>query len=83
MGHGTMAGHGLFLGAAAFGVALTLITEGLSLWHQLTPGWLAASWALACGIGVWARRGRRPRGPAARRGRSLEGRGGRSERSSR
>ena len=68
MGHGTMAGHGLFLGAAAFGVALTLITEGLSLWHHLTPAWLAASWALACGIGVWACRGRRPRGPAARAG---------------
>ncbi len=66
MGHKTMAGHGLFLGAAAFGVALTLITEGLSLWHHLTPAWLAASWALAVGIGVWAFRGLRPREPAAR-----------------
>ena len=65
MGHGTMAGHGLFLGAAAFGVALTLITEGLSLGHHLTPAWLAASWALTGGIGLWVLRGRRLGEPAA------------------
>ena len=65
MGHGTMAGHRLFLGAAAFGVALTLITEGLSLGHHLTRAWLAASWGLAMGIGLWALRGRRLGEPAA------------------
>ena len=66
MGHRSMVGHGFFLGAAAFGVALTLITEGLSLWHHLTPTWLAVSWVLAGGIGVWAFRGRRPGDRAAR-----------------
>ena len=66
MGRKTMAGHGLFLGTAAFGAALTLITEVLSLWHYLTPAWLAASWTLAGGIGVWVFRGRRPCEPAAR-----------------
>lgn len=61
-----MAGHGLFLGAAMFGVALILITEGLSLGNRLTPGWLVASWALACGIGLWAFRARPlDRSPAA------------------
>jgi hypothetical protein len=59
MGHGMIAGHGLFLGAAALGGALTLITESLSLGHRLTPGWLAVSWGLAGGIGLWAFRGRR------------------------
>jgi hypothetical protein len=59
MGHGMRVGHGLFLGSAAFGLALTLITEGLSLGQRLTPGWLAASWGLAGGIALWALRGRR------------------------
>lgn len=63
---GTMAGHGLFLGAAAFGAALTLITEALSLGHRLRPVWLAVSWALAAGLGAWALRGRGAREPAAR-----------------
>jgi hypothetical protein len=53
------AGHGLFLGAAVVGVALVLITEGLSLGARLTPGWLAASWALAGAVAVWAYRWRR------------------------
>ena len=52
-------GHGFLLGSASFGVALTLITEGLSLGHRLTPSWLAASWALAGGLALWALRRRR------------------------
>ena len=56
----TMAGHGLFVGAAAFGAALTLITEALSLGHRLTPVWLGAGWALAAAA--------RARGPSAGRG---------------
>src|SRR5262245_214258 len=51
--------HGLFVGGAALGAALVLITEVLSLGHRLRPSWLAATWALACGIGLWALR-RRP-----------------------
>jgi hypothetical protein len=50
------AGHGLFVGAALAGVALVIITEGLSLGARLTPGWLGASWALAAAVGVWALR---------------------------
>src|SRR5262245_60453476 len=53
--------HGLFVGGAALGAALVLITEVLSLGHRLRPSWLAATWALACGIGLWALR-RRPFG---------------------
>ena len=53
------AGHGLFVGAALAGVALVLITEGLSLGGRLTPGWLGASWALAGAVGVWAFRRQR------------------------
>ena len=49
-------GHGLFLGAALLGVALTLITEGLSLLGGVTRGWLVVSWALVAGIGLWAQR---------------------------
>jgi hypothetical protein len=45
-----MPGHGLFVGAAAFGVAVVLITEGLSLARRLTPGWLAACLVLAGAI---------------------------------
>ena len=52
-------GHGLFLGAALLGVALTLITEGLSLLGGVTRGWLVVSWALVAGIGLWAHRRRR------------------------
>jgi hypothetical protein len=52
-------GHALFLGAAAFGGALTLITEGLSLGHRLRPGWLLASWIVAGGTWLWAVRTRR------------------------
>jgi hypothetical protein len=54
-----MGGHGLFLGAAAFGAALTLITEGLSLGHRLEPGWLLASWVLAGALWLRALRTRR------------------------
>ena len=53
------AGHGLFVGAALAGVALVLITEGLSLGGRLTPGWLGASWVLAGAVGVWAFRRQR------------------------
>jgi hypothetical protein len=52
-------GHGLFIGAALLGVALTLITEGLSLVGGVARGWLVVSWVLVVGIGLWARR-RRP-----------------------
>ena len=62
-----MAGHGLFLGAAAFGVALTVITEGLSLGNRLTPGWLGASWGLAGGLALWALRARRSAEPRVAR----------------
>jgi hypothetical protein len=61
-------GHRLFLGAALLGVALTLITEGLNLLGGLARGWIVASWAVAFGIGIWARRrpvaGRAPSAPA-------------------
>ena len=50
-------GHGLFLGAALLGVALTLITEGLNLLGGIARGGIVASWAVAFGIGLWARRG--------------------------
>ncbi len=46
------AAHGLFVGAALGGVALVLVTEGLSLGGRLTPGWLAASWILAGAVGL-------------------------------
>src|SRR6185436_4583982 len=49
-------GHRLFLGAALLGVALTLITEGLNLLGGIARGWIVASWAVAFGIGLWARR---------------------------
>ena len=62
-----MPGHGLFVGAAAVGVTVTLITEGLSLGHLLTPGGLGASWALAAAIGLWAFRRRRHDGPPVAR----------------
>ena len=52
-------GHGLFLGAALLGVALTLITEGLSLLGGVARGRLVVSWALVAGIGLWAHRRRR------------------------
>ena len=68
---GVMAGHGLFLGAAAFGVALTVITEGLSLGNRLTPGWLGASWGLAGGLALWALRGRRSAEPRVARATSM------------
>src|SRR5262245_26322281 len=58
-----IAGHALFLGGAAFGVAVVLITEGLSLGHHLTPGWLALSWVLDGALGLWGFR-RRSRGGA-------------------
>jgi hypothetical protein len=54
-----ISGHALFLGAAVFGAALTLITEGLSLGHRLRPGWLVTSWIVAGGIWLWAVRTRR------------------------
>jgi hypothetical protein len=61
-----MTGHGLFVGAAVFGVALIAITEGLSPVNRLTAGWLVASWGLAGGLGLWAIRRRRLAGsPAA------------------
>jgi hypothetical protein len=49
----TAIGHGLFLGAALLGVALTLITEGLSLLGGVARGWLVVSWALVAGIGLF------------------------------
>jgi hypothetical protein len=52
-------GHGLFLGSALLGVALTFITEALSLLGGLARGWLVVSWTLVAGIGLWALR-RRP-----------------------
>ena len=58
-----MPGHGLFVGAAAFGAAVILITEGLSLGHLLTPRGLGTSWGLAAALGLWALRGRRSDGP--------------------
>lgn len=52
-------GHGLFLGAALLGAALTLITEGLSRFHGVRWGWLVLSWGVAAGIGLWTLRRRR------------------------
>ncbi len=52
-------GHGLFLGAALLGVALTLITEGLSLFHGVRWGWLVLSWGVVAPIGLWTVRRRR------------------------
>ncbi len=49
-------GHGLFLGAALLGVALTLITEGLSLLGGIARGWILVSWAVIAGLGLWTLR---------------------------
>ena len=59
-------GHRLFFGAALLGVALTLITEGLSLFHGVRWGWLVLSWGVAGGIGAWTLcwRGMEPTAPA-------------------
>jgi hypothetical protein len=63
------ADHDLFVGAALAGVALVVLTEGLSLGARLTPGWLGATWLLVGALGAWALRrhrvdSRRP-GPVA------------------
>jgi hypothetical protein len=61
----TSTGSGLFLGAAALGVAVTVITEGLSLARRLTPGWLGVSWGIAGAIALAAVRARRHGAPSA------------------
>lgn len=60
----------LFRGATALGVAVTLITEILSLTHRLTPAWLAVSWAVVAAVAAWAVRagGMRPAPPTSARG---------------
>src|SRR4030095_5899533 len=52
-------GHGLFLGAALLGMALTFVTEALSLRCGRARGWVLVSWALVAGIALWGLR-RRP-----------------------